>query len=89
MSYVKIVPNFIKKEKNHKKLTNINIIDDICLIHEENIILYCHNCEESICNTCLKSKKHKGHEINELKFLVLENLKNKIVKLKKNYQKKI
>ena len=78
-----------QERKNHKKLINLNIIDDNCLIHEENIILYCHNCEESICNTCLKSEKHKGHKINELKFLDLKNLKHKILKYKKNLSKNI
>ena len=70
-------------------MININILDDICLIHEENFILYCHDCEESLCKTCLKSERHKGHEINELKFLDLKNLKDKILKYKKNLSKNI
>ena len=85
----RICTKFHQERKKHKNLININIIDDICPIHEENIILYCHNCEESICNTCLKSEKHKGHEINELKFLDLKNLKDKILKYKKNLSKNI
>ena len=80
---------FHQERKNHNNLTNINIIDDICLIHEENIISYCHNCEESICNTCLKLEKHKGHKINELKLLDLKDLKDKILEYKKNLSENI
>ncbi len=52
-------------------------------------ILCCNNCEESICNECIKSQKHKGHEISEIKFLDLKNLKQKCMKFKKNLAKNL
>ena len=78
----------IHQEKQiHKNIIDINIIDDICYIHNEINIVYCKNCEESICNKCIKSEKHKEHEKNEIKLLDLINLKNKCIKFKKKLSK--
>ena len=74
--------------KNHKNIIDINIIDNNCFIHNEVNILYCNNCEENICNKCIKSQKHKGHEINELKLLDLKDFKENCIKFKKNIGKK-
>ena len=52
-------------------------------------ILFCNNCEESLCNICIKSQNHKGHETNEIKFLDLKKLKDKCIKFKKNLAKKL
>ena len=75
--------------KNHSNIIDINILDNNCFIHNEKNILCCNNCEESICNECIKSQKHKGHEINEIKFLDLKNLKQKCMKFKKNLAKNL
>ena len=69
-------------KKGHNNLIDLNIIDDLCFIHNENNILYCNNCGESICNICIKSEKHKGHGINEIKALNLKYIKEKCIKFK-------
>ena len=80
----------IHQEKQiHKNIIDLNIIDDICYIHNEINIVYCKNCEESICNKCAKSEKHKEHEKNEIKLLDLINLKNKCIKFKKKLAKNL
>ena len=80
----------IHQEKQiHKNIIDINVIDDICYIHNEINILYCKTCEESICNKCIKSKKHKEHDINELKFLDLINLKKKCIKFRNKLSKNL
>ena len=74
---------------NHKDIRTINEIDNICLIHNEKLILYCKTCEKEICKECINSKVHKGHEINELKTLNINKLKTNIYKYKKNFHKNL
>ena len=74
---------------NHKDIRTINEIDNICLMHNKNFYLYCKTCEIEICKECIKSKKHKDHEINELKTININKLKTNIKKYKNNFKKNV
>ena len=77
-----------------KKYNNIKINNDKCNIHNNNkYISYCFDCNNNLCNECLKNREHINHyknniiEINpteeELNIIknMINNNKNKIKNL--------
>lgn len=74
---------------NHKDIISINEIDNICLKHNEKFCLYCNNCNIEICKECINVKEHKGHEINNLNTITINELKTKVEQYQKHYGKNL
>ena len=80
-----------KKNIIYEKLQQENSIinnNELCQTHnEKNLIYYCINCSEEICELCKGEEKHKEHKIFENEKLV-NILKKEIGELKMNFQNK-
>ena len=58
------INEYLEKMKNHKnKILN----QDICQIHKNNkYISYCFDCNQHLCNECLKTRNHINHYKNNI-----------------------
>ena len=69
--------------------TSNDIINNRCLIHNNDFTEYCVNCKKNICMICGKDEEHNGHEIKSYYEIIpsyenIERIKKKI-KEKKEY----
>ena len=55
-----------------KSFNNKKINDDICEIHNKKYECYCINCNKHLCNKCLITREHIGHN----KYIIIENKPN-------------
>ena len=67
-----------------KKYNDIKINNDNCDIHNNKYISYCFNCNNHLCNECLKNREH----INHYKNYIIEIKSNRRrIKYNKKYDK--
>ena len=52
--------------KNMKKSTPEKINNDICDMHNDKYVCYCFDCNNNICEKCLKSRNHIHHDKNHI-----------------------
>ena len=64
--------NFCEKcRENHKKHSKIcipfnDLINKQCKLHFNQLEFFCEDCEENICENCIKEECHSEHEIKKL-----------------------
>ena len=79
--FFKTFERFYLKEEN---INNFNSI--ICPQHSENLIFYCLDCKECLCNTCSNNDKEK-HKVHDFKnFIDLIPTSHKINEMKNRLQ---
>jgi hypothetical protein len=71
-----------KKQKEHKNIP-YNKKNSKCLIHGNDYVSYCEDCEENFCGE-EKEKEHYGHKIHDLSALVEEAKKSRQIIIEKN-----
>ena len=82
-----LAKNLINNELKPSIIQNNNYLENNNKIKQEKKNSQLNEIE--ICKECIKSKEHKGHEINELKNININKLKNNIKKYKNNFKKNI
>ena len=74
------IREYLEKINNWENTSEIKL-NNKCNIHNDKYSFYCKNCEENICNKCMKeSKKHENHIKYELNSLRPNNTEISLIK---------